>query len=187
MTPSGRGRHSQASPGTTSQLQRFLFVRGASPSANVNSCLHSCGAAHIAVRSVEGLPSHLLPYFEIGTIIRALGLLRPTIPWARYLMLVGIAFGGCFVALVSQASSPDYRALWWFCLPCACAILVASLGYGLLVKAPVRWVSVEVVCSHPGSVLEGNQVANLQPIHTRRFLDQAQRRRRSTSLVVLHR
>ena len=100
---------------------------------------------------------------------------------------VGVAFAGCFVVLVSQASSPDYRALWWFCLPCACAILVASLGYGLLVKAPVRWVSVEVVCSHPGSVLEGNQVANLQPIHTRRFLDQAQRRRRSTSLVVLHR
>ena len=60
-------------------------------------------------------------------------------------MLVGIAFGGCFVALVSQASSPDYRALWWFCLPCAGAILVASLGYGFLVKTPIRWVSVLIL------------------------------------------
>jgi hypothetical protein len=60
-------------------------------------------------------------------------------------MLAGIACGGLIVVLVSQASSPDYRALWWSCLPCAIAFLVADLGFGFLVKAPIRWVSVLIL------------------------------------------
>ena len=67
--------------------------------------------------------------------------LRSIVPWARYLMLVGIAFGGSFVVLVSQASSPDYRALWWSSLPYAGAFIVVDLGFGFLVRTPVRWVA----------------------------------------------
>ena len=66
--------------------------------------------------------------------------LRTTRFLARYLVLGALAFGGAFVVLVSQASSPDYRTLWWSILPYTCVLFVGSLGYAAVVKTPVRWV-----------------------------------------------
>lgn len=48
---------------------------------------------------------------------------------ARTFGLAIVLLLGVLVVFLSQASSPDYRKLWWQVLPYAVALLVAALGY----------------------------------------------------------
>ena len=56
-------------------------------------------------------------------------------------MLVTTVLFGLYTAFVSQASSPDYRRLFWCILPVALAHFTLALGYAFRVRHWTRWIS----------------------------------------------
>ncbi len=67
---------------------------------------------------------------------------RPfTMIFARAGVLVITVLFGLYTAFFSQASSPDYRRLFWSILPVALVHFTLALGYFFRMRHWTRWIS----------------------------------------------
>ena len=72
------------------------------------------------------------------------GIRKMSVPFKRGLAFLAVVLSGAIVAFYSQASSPDYRTLWWTMLPYAAVHVVAITFYFVRVPYLSRWVAVLV-------------------------------------------
>jgi len=64
-----------------------------------------------------------------------------TMTFVRTGVLIVAVLLGFYTAFISQASSPDYRRLFWSILPLALVHFTLALGYFFCVRHWTRWVS----------------------------------------------
>jgi hypothetical protein len=63
----------------------------------------------------------------------------PIMTIVRLGALVVVMLSGFLIAFLSQASSPDYRRIFWMILPIALVHLALSFGYSFRVRHWTRW------------------------------------------------
>ena len=59
-------------------------------------------------------------------------------------VLIVVVVFGLYTALISQASSPDYRRLFWSILPVAIVHFTLAFGYFFRVRHWTRWIGLGI-------------------------------------------
>ena len=75
-------------------------------------------------------------------------------PAVRAVGLLLVAATGVLTVFVSQASSPDYRQLFWLVLGLACLHVVAAAVYLARVRSWQRWLALAIAVVAMVSVVE---------------------------------
>ena len=69
---------------------------------------------------------------------------RLTLPFVRGGLLVLIFSSGLYTTFISQASSPDYRRLFWSIVPVAVVHFALAIIYFIRVRDLTRWAALGV-------------------------------------------